>query len=97
MTRQPLFACLAGVLLAPGFAWGQIVEYAHLDGLGNVRVVTDQNGAVIERHDYLPFGEEWNPQPGNQPLRFTGKERDNETGFDYFGARYYQAKREPEN
>jgi RHS repeat-associated protein len=40
----------------------------------------------------LPFGEECNPQPGNQPLRFTGKERDIETGFDYFGARYYRAE-----
>jgi RHS repeat-associated protein len=23
------------------------------------------------------------------PLHFTGKERDTETGLDYFGARYY--------
>jgi RHS repeat-associated protein len=60
--------------------------------------VTDAAGAVIERHDYLPFGEEWcgtavcgaNRTPG-QPLRFTGKERDAETGLDYFGARYYRA------
>ncbi len=52
-------------------------------------VVTDQSGAIIEQHDYLPFGEEWNPAPGDQPKRFTGKERDAETGLDYFGARYY--------
>ena len=30
--------------------------------------------------------------PGDQPKRFTGKERDGETGLDYFGARYYGSK-----
>jgi hypothetical protein len=30
----------------------------HLDAVGNVRAVTDQARNVIERHDYLPFGEE---------------------------------------
>src|SRR5207249_8874003 len=29
---------------------------------------------------------------GDQPKRFTGKERDAETGLDYFGARYYGSK-----
>lgn len=38
----------------------------------------------------LPFGE----PPVGQPLgpteqHFTGKERDTESGLDYFGARYY--------
>ncbi len=73
------------------------VEYYHRDALGNVRVVTDESGQVLERHDYLPFGEECttgacaaNPGvPDGQPRRFTGKERDSETGLDYFIARYY--------
>jgi RHS repeat-associated protein len=57
-----------------------------------VRVVTDQGGQVVARHDFLPFGEEW-PAPVTQKLDkgFTGKERDAETGLDYFGARYYRA------
>jgi RHS repeat-associated protein len=75
-------------------------RYLHLDAIGNVRVVTDENQAVIERHDYLPFGEECttglcasNPGVvGGQPKRFTGKERDPETGLDYFGARYYGSR-----
>jgi RHS repeat-associated protein len=60
--------------------------------------------AAVRRHDYLPFGEELTPGMGNNsPLRgagygyeqegvrqkFTGKERDIETGLDYFIARYY--------
>lgn len=68
------------------------VEYSHLDALGSVRAVTDAVGVVLRRHDFLPFGEEWQPAapPGDTRL-FTGKERDLETGLDYFGARYYAA------
>jgi RHS repeat-associated protein len=73
----------------------QVVEYAHLDAIGSVRAVTDGAGRVLERHDYLPFGEEWNPAPPRAETlaqRYTGKERDLETGLDYFGARYYGAR-----
>jgi RHS repeat-associated protein len=67
-----------------------VVEYYHVDALGSVRAVTDQSGAVVQRHDYAAFGEELPPQAvGDSKLRFTGKERDAETGSDYFGARYY--------
>jgi len=69
---------------------GQTVEYYHLDALGSVRVVTDQNAQVIARHDFLPFGEETPPPSGvTQKKLFTGHERDADTGLDYFGARYY--------
>jgi RHS repeat-associated protein len=67
--------------------------YVMTDHLGSVRMVTDQNGAAITRHDYLPFGEEI---PGSSPStdmeqRFTGQIRDTETGMDFFNARYYTA------
>ena len=79
---------------------GDVVEYYHLDAIGNVRAVTNEAGQVIERHDYLPYGEECTTGPcaanlsltPGQPKRFTGKERDTETGFDYFGARYYGSR-----
>src|SRR5215213_4890034 len=56
--------------------------------------------AGISRHDYLPFGEELQAGTGgratsqgyvadNVRQKFTQKERDVETGLDYFGARYY--------
>jgi len=94
----PLLALL--VLLPLGATAGEVVEYFTLDAVGNVRLITDSNGNVIERHDYYPFGEECttgpcasNPGAGaGQPRKFTGKERDTETGLDYFGARYYGAK-----
>jgi RHS repeat-associated protein len=32
--------------------------YLAYDGVGSVRLVTDENGNVVARHDYLPYGEE---------------------------------------
>jgi RHS repeat-associated protein len=80
-------------------AWAQKVTYYHLDAIGNVRAVTDASGTPIERHDYLPFGEECVSGPcasnpgvtSAQPRHFIAKERDVETGLDYFGGRYYAA------
>jgi RHS repeat-associated protein len=74
--------------------------YLAWDHLGTVRLVTDQNADVIARHDYLPFGEEigagiaarnglWGPQRDTISPKFTGKERDQESGLDFFQARYY--------
>jgi len=73
--------------------------YLSHDHLGSVRLVTSEAGTVIARHDYLPFGEEmdanapgrdgnWGPANDSINQKFTGKERDAESGLDYFGARY---------
>ena len=43
--------------------------YLMSDHLGSPRVVTTANGAVISRHDYLPFGEEL----GNVGMRTPGQ------------------------
>jgi RHS repeat-associated protein len=86
---------LAALFLLPAGGAAQVVEYYHLDALGSVRVVTSQNGLIVESHDYKPFAEEWNassPRPGESPVRFAGKERDAETGLDYFGGRYLSAR-----
>jgi RHS repeat-associated protein len=95
-----LLAGLFLTTLASPAGAGEVVEYVHLDAIGNVRAVTNQAQVVVERHDYLPFGEECTTGPcasnpglnAGQPRKFTGKERDPETGFDYFGARYYGSK-----
>lgn len=46
----------------------------HLDHLGTPRVVTV--GSVISDYEYFPYGEELTAPSGNDPLRFTGHERD---------------------
>ena len=75
--------------------------YLSRDHLGSVRLVTDGNGNVVARHDYLPFGEEVpantagrNAQFGvtdNLDPKFTGQMRDSESGLDFFNARYFSA------
>jgi RHS repeat-associated protein len=92
MAGRAVLLFLAALTLGARPSQADVVEYYHLDAIGNVRAVTNQSGAIVERHDYLPFGEEYNPQGGTQSRRFTGKERDSETGLDYFGARYYGPK-----
>src|SRR5208337_4733309 len=67
------------------------------DHLGSTRLLTDQNGNVAKRFDYLPFGEEIFAGAGGRtatdPLnpKFTGKVRDNETGLDFMEARYFSS------
>ena len=58
------------------------------DWLGTMRVQTDYSGVIEQRCPSLPFGD--GPQcHGATEQFFTGKERDSESGLDYFGARYY--------
>ncbi|MCV4690685.1 hypothetical protein OFC38_31525, partial [Escherichia coli] len=68
------------------------------DHLGSPRINTDAGGAVIARHDYMPFGEEIYTVQRTQGLgytadsvrqKFTAYERDNETDLDFAQARMY--------
>lgn len=75
------------------------VLYYHLDAIGSVRMLTDKTRAVQGRYDYMPFGTEYQATNSANVLRFTGKERDQETAggsawpaLTYFGARYYQGQ-----
>jgi len=85
-------------------ASGEKVRWLVPDHLGTPRIIVDQTGSLagIKRHDYLPFGEELFAGAGGRTAamgyaadgvrqQFTSKERDIETGLDYFGARYYSS------
>jgi RHS repeat-associated protein len=63
--------------------------YFFSDHLGSSRIVTDSTGAVKEDSDFYPFGGERVVLDGlNNNYKFTGKERDPESGLDNFVARY---------
>ena len=76
--------------------------YLTQDQLGSTRLVSDYNAATgqpqaVGCHDYLPFGEEipWGrsgascySQTADTAIKFTGQERDAETGLDNFLARH---------
>jgi RHS repeat-associated protein len=75
-------------------------SFVTLDHLGSIRMITHLSGDIKSRHDYLPFGEEltvgrtaqnYYLQADGLNQKFTGKERDEESGLDYFGARYYSS------
>jgi RHS repeat-associated protein len=75
--------------------------YFGYDHLGSVRIVMDQHGSVVGRHDFLPFGEELLGTAGRTTAgfnvtadvtqKFTGQIRDQESGEDFFNARYFTA------
>ena len=76
-------------------------SYLTSDTLGTPRIITHSSGAVKARRDYMPFGEEIGLLGGrttgqgyvadNVRRKFTQKERDVESGLDYFHARYYSS------
>ena len=70
------------------------VYYFYSDHLGSMGVVTDSLGETIENEsDYYPYGGERviTTSLSDEHYKFTGKERDSESGLDMFGARYYSS------
>jgi RHS repeat-associated protein len=57
--------------------------------LGTPRLVVNDAGGIICNHDYYPFGQERTICNDGETHKFTGQERDAESGLDYFGARHY--------
>jgi len=68
--------------------------FYHSDHLGCIGFVTDAEAKPVQHLQYLPFGELFVSQMASNfdsRYKFTGKERDEETAYDYFGARYYNS------
>src|SRR5437879_482180 len=63
------------------------------DHLSTSRVITTSGGATCYESDFQPFGTEGVTITNTcaQNYKFTGKERDSESGLDNFGARYYSS------
>jgi RHS repeat-associated protein len=68
-----------------------VVHYYFSDHLGSHGVVDNATGTSCEQDiDYYPYGGVEHDYCGSVPqnYKFTGKERDSESGLDNFGARY---------
>ncbi len=68
------------------------VSYLTTDNLGSTRIITNQNGEVINRRDFKPFGEEIaRSQYGQDNIddKFATYKRDEETGLDFAQARMF--------
>jgi RHS repeat-associated protein len=66
------------------------VVYFFADHIGSARVITNASGTIQDDSDFYPFGGErpYISSSGNT-YKFTGKERDSESGLDNFTARFY--------
>ena len=93
MTDYDIIKGIASIIIPPENVYrkGQR-EYNYAATL-----LTDSTGYVVQALSYLPYGEEWTEynemqRPDSLSIgqyRFNGKERDPESGFLYYGQRYY--------
>ena len=72
-------------------------RYQYSNHLGSASLELDQTAQIISYEEYHPFGTTsyWSGQSESEVkkkrYRYVGKERDEETGLYYYGARYYAA------
>ncbi|MDZ7961970.1 MAG: SpvB/TcaC N-terminal domain-containing protein [Aulosira sp. DedQUE10] len=65
------------------------VRYHLGDHLGSSNVVIGDDGVWVNREEFTPYGETSFGSFARKQYRFTGRERDEESGLNYHGARYY--------
>jgi RHS repeat-associated protein len=68
------------------------VHYYFSDHLGSASAIAGTTGSVQQQYFYYPYGGQQS-MVGSDPnhYKFTGKERDSESGLDYFEARYFSS------
>ena len=81
--------CVPSGVVAEAASTRKIYFY-HSDHFGSTTLVTDEQGQVVERVEYTPFGSvSVRDGPATVPHQFTGQRHDATTGFSFYGARYY--------
>ncbi|HKS80569.1 MAG TPA: RHS repeat-associated core domain-containing protein [Candidatus Acidoferrales bacterium] len=71
------------------------VNYYYTDQLGSIVTITDGNGTPCYEATFTPYGQEMPTSLSwtcSTNYKFTGYERDSETGLDYAFARYYSPR-----
>lgn len=71
------------------------IYWFHPDHLGSSSYITGTDGEVTQNIEYFPSGEvfvENHKNSNYSPYKFNGKELDAETGYYYYGARYYNPR-----
>lgn len=72
-------------------------RYQYDNHLGSACLELDENAAIITYEEYHPFGTtsyrsgKTETEVSRKRYKYVGKERDEETGLYYYGARYYAA------
>jgi len=65
------------------------VQFHLGDHLGSSNLVISQDGSFMNREEHTPYGETSFGSFAKKRYRFTGRERDEESGLNYHTARYY--------
>ena len=81
-----------GNQLVAEYKGGNDYYYYASDQINSTRIVTDNSGVVAYSVAYDPYGgiqKTWGTPTYTPTMKFSGKERDEESQLDYFGARYY--------
>ena len=68
---------------------GPATAYQLTDHLGSSAATLDGTGTLINREEYTPYGETSFGSYALKRYRYTGQERDEESGLAYHSARYY--------
>jgi RHS repeat-associated protein len=84
---------VGGLLKVTDYVGSTTHHFVAYDGNGNVAMLTDAGtGATTARYDYGPFGElvrATGTMAEKNPFRFSTKYTDDESGFLYYGYRFY--------
>lgn len=77
-------------------------RYYLTDQVDSVKLVTDENGEVVSRFEYYPYGETFVEEATNDPNlltendsndpKYNSQELDKESGLYYYNARHYSAE-----
>jgi RHS repeat-associated protein len=102
LKKESVYGGATLVTIEPTAVNSNGTQYTTSDNLGSPRVITNSSAGIVSRRDYMPFGEELGAGLGgrttamgfsnsgdNNRKKFTGHERDTETGLDFAQARYY--------
>ena len=82
------------IMIANGFLQDSAYYVQLKDYQGNVRTVLNQNGTVVERNSYYPYGGLIDANESTfQPYKYSSKELDRENGLDLYDsqARWYDS------
>jgi len=97
-------ATYKGNILDEWFVWGNDMVgkikndkayYFYKDHLGSVRAIVNENASIVAAYDYDAWGYPLEGRTYNadsMKFKYTGKELDKESLYDYFGARYYDSR-----
>jgi RHS repeat-associated protein len=67
------------------------IKYNLENNIYSSTVVLDDTGTIVNSQEYYPFGETSFGSYAKKRYQYVGKERDEESGLYYYGARYYMA------